>query len=256
VVRIRTRGVIGMGLLALAVVACGEQADDADDMSDSIPPAAETPAPAPGGGALSDAATLQILDAVNNAEIQEGELAGQKAQNAEVKAYAQQVVAEHKQLLAATPKSVGAAPTGAAPSGTAPGTPGRAGAGATDTAGRSAAGRATTPPPPAPATPSTVGATSAGGSAEPMLSQLKQQADSMRTVLQGLSGAEFDRAYIDHQAMAHQKVLDMINQQMMPGATDPQVKQALEGARPVVEGHLQRAKDLQTKVGGRAGGSN
>jgi len=59
----------------------------------------DTGANAPKRGGWTDASILGFTAAANNGEIEEGTLAEQKATNAAVKAYARQLVADHRTLL-------------------------------------------------------------------------------------------------------------------------------------------------------------
>jgi putative membrane protein len=69
------------------------------------------------------------------------------------------------------------------------------------------------------------------------------------TNLQGQSGAAFDKAYIDHEVMMHQQVLDALDQQLIPGAQNAELKALLEKVRPAIASHLESAKAIQTKLG-------
>ena len=77
---------------------------------------------------------------------------------------------------------------------------------------------------------------------------LKRDADSGLTNLSAKSGAEFDRAYMDAEVAMHQKVLDALDQTLIPQAVNADLKSLLQSARGVVEGHLTRAKSLQSKT--------
>ena len=66
--------------------------------------------------------------------------------------------------------------------------------------------------------------------------------------LQKLKGADFDKAYIDHEVAYHQQVLDAINSKLLPSATNPELKALLEKATPAFQAHLDHAKELQTKL--------
>ncbi len=68
------------------------------------------------------------------------------------------------------------------------------------------------------------------------------------TLKSAAKGAEFDRAYMDAQVQVHTMVLDMITNQMIPAATNPELKAELEAMRGVVEAHLVQAKDIQTAL--------
>jgi len=59
------------------------------------------------------------------------------------------------------------------------------------------------------------------------------------------SGKEFDKAYISAQVTGHQKVLDTINDQLLPNVKDAKLKAYLEEIKPKVAQHLKKAKQLQ-----------
>lgn len=61
-------------------------------------------------------------------------------------------------------------------------------------------------------------------------------------------GAGFDRQYIDDQVQDHRTVLALL-QQFQTEAQSPQVKAAVTGAMPIVQGHLDRAKRLSATLG-------
>jgi len=84
----------------------------------------------------------------------------------------------------------------------------------------------------------------------PTSQQLTQGGEQSRTQLNGLSGAAFDRAYIDHEVEYHQSVLDAIDQTLIPHAQNAELKALLTQVRPAVAAHLEMAKNLQTKLQG------
>jgi putative membrane protein len=75
-------------------------------------------------------------------------------------------------------------------------------------------------------------------------------ADNVTTIarLQGLNGADFDRFYVNSQIDAHQKVLDDLDQTLIPGADNTQLKGLLESARPMVADHLAAAQALAKQL--------
>jgi putative membrane protein len=84
----------------------------------------------------------------------------------------------------------------------------------------------------------------------PVSQQLRQGGEQNRNHLQGLSGADFDRAYIGHEVDYHQQVLDAIDQTLIPNAQNPELKALLEQTRPAIAAHLQHAKEIQGSLGG------
>ncbi len=81
---------------------------------------------------------------------------------------------------------------------------------------------------------------------------LKAEQDSLRQSIGGKSGAAFDRAYIDNEVTYHQHVLDAIDHTLLPDAQNPQLKQLLTDTRPAVAQHLQRAREIQTRLSSSA----
>ena len=79
---------------------------------------------------------------------------------------------------------------------------------------------------------------------------LKAQAQQMMQKLEGLSGKEFDKAYIDNEVAYHQAVINATKTVLVPSAQNPELKSALEGAEPLFDGHLQHAERVQVAIGG------
>lgn len=65
--------------------------------------------------------------------------------------------------------------------------------------------------------------------------------------LQSLSGAEFDRAYIESMVNGHQKVLDFVTQ-LQSRAQSPELQQHLTQVADAVQKHLDRARSIQGKL--------
>jgi putative membrane protein len=84
----------------------------------------------------------------------------------------------------------------------------------------------------------------------PTSTQLKQGGQQSAAQLSGLSGAAFDRAYIDHEVEYHQTVLDALDQTLIPNAQNAELKALLQQTRPAVAAHLDMAKNLQTQLQG------
>ena len=74
---------------------------------------------------------------------------------------------------------------------------------------------------------------------------LKADAASTLDTLKKDTGKDFDKAYIDAQVDGHQKVLDTINQKLLPSVKSPDLKAYLDDIKPRVEAHLKKAKELQ-----------
>jgi putative membrane protein len=77
---------------------------------------------------------------------------------------------------------------------------------------------------------------------------LKSGADANMSNLQGKSGADFDKAYIDNEVTYHQSVLDALDKTLIPGAQNAELKSLLESVRPNFTAHLAHAKSVQTTL--------
>jgi putative membrane protein len=69
-----------------------------------------------------------------------------------------------------------------------------------------------------------------------------------------LSGAEFDRAFMDQMVMDHQKVVAEF-QHVSKGGKDADVKSFASTMLPNLQEHLRMAQDLDRQVGGKKGGN-
>ena len=74
-----------------------------------------------------------------------------------------------------------------------------------------------------------------------------KQRDAMND-LQGKSGADFDKAYIDHEVDFHKQVLQTA-QQALDQAQNAELKDLIRKAAPVIQKHLDRAEQIQKKLG-------
>ena len=81
---------------------------------------------------------------------------------------------------------------------------------------------------------------------------LKQGGNQNLANLKTLSGAQFDRAYIDHEVAYHQQVLDALDKTLIPNASNAELKALLVKVRPAFEAHLQHAKQIQAELAGAA----
>jgi putative membrane protein len=77
---------------------------------------------------------------------------------------------------------------------------------------------------------------------------LTQGGESTRDRLKGLSGAEFDKAYVDNEVSYHQTVLDAIDKTLIPSASNAELKALLGKVRPNIAAHLDHAKHIQSQL--------
>lgn len=156
-----------------------------------------------GGAALAqsnptDAQIAGIVVTANNVDIDAGKLAQQKAANAEVKAFAKQMVTDHtgvNQQANALVKKLKVTPQA-----------------------------------------SDLGKT------------LKQGGADNLAKLKGLKGKQFDQAYVDHEVVYHQAVIDALDKTLIPSARNAELKDTLVKTRPAFVAHLEHAKQLQASL--------
>src|SRR5438105_3408133 len=78
---------------------------------------------------------------------------------------------------------------------------------------------------------------------------IKQGGDDNLAKLKNLKGAEFDRAYVDHEVTYHQTVIDALDKTLVPNAKNEELKALLIKVRPAFVAHLEHARILQAKMG-------
>jgi putative membrane protein len=67
--------------------------------------------------------------------------------------------------------------------------------------------------------------------------------------LQDRSGADFDRAFLQHQIADHQANIQRIETQMVPSAQDPQLKSFLQKTVTEMQAHLASLEQVQQRMG-------
>lgn len=78
--------------------------------------------------------------------------------------------------------------------------------------------------------------------------KLKSAGRDRQEQLKGIQGADFDRAYLDHEIAHHEQVLESLDKVLIPAARNPQLKELLQKVRPAVAEHLEHAKMLQATL--------
>jgi putative membrane protein len=73
-------------------------------------------------------------------------------------------------------------------------------------------------------------------------------ADNVKN-LKTLTGAAFDKAYVDHEVEYHQQVIDALDKTLIPNAKNAELKALLVKVRPAFVAHLEHAKHLQATLG-------
>jgi len=76
------------------------------------------------------------------------------------------------------------------------------------------------------------------------------KSDGVKTLakLRGLSGAAFDKAYINNEVTYHEAVIKAVDNTLIPNAKTAEIKALLESGRPLFVSHLNHPKDVQTSL--------
>ena len=77
---------------------------------------------------------------------------------------------------------------------------------------------------------------------------LKAGGDENLARLRSLTGAAFDKAYVDHEVAYHQAVLDAVDKTLIPNAKNEELKALLVKVRPAFVAHLEHAKHVQASL--------
>jgi putative membrane protein len=83
----------------------------------------------------------------------------------------------------------------------------------------------------------------------PTSQSLQKGGDDNLAALKKLSGSAFDRAYVDHEVVYHQAVIDAVDTTLIPSAQNAELKALLVKVRPAFVAHLDHAKHLQSELG-------
>jgi len=187
--------VLALFIVTLALSSCAKRTDETTTTSTTTTPeTTQTTSAAP-----SDAEIAATVVAANDTDIENGKLALEKSKNADVKQFANEMIAAHTQL-----NQQGSALL------------------------------------------TKLGVTPADN---PTSTSIKTGGESSRATLKGLSGADFDKAYVNAEVDMHQSVLDQLDNTLIPSAQNAELKSLLEQARPTISAHLDHAKSLKTKLG-------
>src|ERR1041385_724739 len=82
----------------------------------------------------------------------------------------------------------------------------------------------------------------------PTSRSLKSDGDKTMAKLRGLSGTEFDKAYVDNEVTYHEAVIKAMDDTLIPNAKNADLKALLEKGKPIFVSHLDHAKELQSSL--------
>lgn len=77
---------------------------------------------------------------------------------------------------------------------------------------------------------------------------LSKEAEAKRQELGKLTGAEFDKAYIDHEIAYHKQVNSAVETQLIPAAQNAELKSLLETGLKLFQGHQQHAERVAAEL--------
>lgn len=77
---------------------------------------------------------------------------------------------------------------------------------------------------------------------------LVESANATRASLRARNGADFDRAYIANEVDYHRTVLSAIDDALIPGAKNSELRALLVSVRPAIAAHLQHAESLKQRL--------
>ena len=66
--------------------------------------------------------------------------------------------------------------------------------------------------------------------------------------LRSLKGAEFDRAFLQHEAGFHKAVIDAVQGTLLPAIDNAELKALVDKVAPAFQAHMQMAQELEKKV--------
>ena len=211
---------------------------------------------------------VSCLRSANQGEITLSKLAEQRAGNAEVKSFAQEMIKDHTDMLAKLDRF---SQEGARPAGVAPRTeirtetrrPGDATPPDADKTPRTERNREATAPPGARAdvridTARGDVAVHAGGNLADQLEQVNQEIHdrclaSAQKELSEKEGKEFDQCFMFMQVGAHQKMVDSLT--VLKNHTSGELQQTIESGLQTAQRHLDHAKQLAKKLDDKSGAS-
>ena len=82
----------------------------------------------------------------------------------------------------------------------------------------------------------------------PTSQSLTKQAEATRKKLAGLTGAAFDKAYVDNEVAFHKTVNSALSTTLIPDAQNSELKSLLQNGLKVFEAHLEHAERLAQQL--------
>jgi putative membrane protein len=77
---------------------------------------------------------------------------------------------------------------------------------------------------------------------------LTSSGEETRRKLDALDADAFDRSYVDNEVAYHKAVIEVLDAQLIPSATNAELKNMLVGVRPAFVAHLEHAQHIQASL--------
>lgn len=81
-----------------------------------------------------------------------------------------------------------------------------------------------------------------------LVATLSKQSQEHEEQLRTLSGRAFDMRYIDHEVAYHKAVISVIEDQLIPSATNQELKETLLSVVPAFKAHLKHSEMVRSKL--------
>ncbi|MEO6814624.1 MAG: DUF4142 domain-containing protein [Ginsengibacter sp.] len=82
----------------------------------------------------------------------------------------------------------------------------------------------------------------------PITQSLLSGAATTKETLNSKSGADFDKAYIDNEVAYHKAAIDLVENKLIPDASNAELKSLLQSALPIFKQHLEHAEMIQKQI--------
>lgn len=77
---------------------------------------------------------------------------------------------------------------------------------------------------------------------------LPSDTSSVSSDLQGKTGRDFDQAFVEHEIKGHDDNIHKLQTQLLPAASNPEVKAYLHNALTMMQGHLASLKQVRQQL--------
>jgi putative membrane protein len=74
------------------------------------------------------------------------------------------------------------------------------------------------------------------------------------TRLRGLQGAEFDRAFLQHEVAFHKSVIEAVQTSLLPAIRNEELRALVVKVAPAFDAHMRQAQHLERQLAAAAGG--